>query len=661
MVELNFSSNLKKFLFNLRKKEIISENQFIQALDKLKSPSTAVQNQLIPFLDMFGLQSIDLELQHLDQSIMDIDIEIKEIIKAWETGALSKDETKIVLTKLVSKKTILIQNREKLKLRIQTKVSRLMSLKKTSGFDLERFVSSLLQNADGEKIISLVTDFKDIWTKYTTGAIVEDELKQWPQRLDDVELEILNSLMVPINEENRVIFNLDDIIQPIDRNKDFKSSLLRYKERDSDENQLEVIDSIQTKKISLPWDLVGSVAYDPNKNPIGLFRPPIVVNGTIFLPVVREKPLSLLTLKEKYRDVLKQAELDLTNTTTQKIKTTIANALKVPDELAMQPSFFNQWVSNIDAEAVPTKPHLTKVWFVEMGSIDNLSSEIPTIKKERLKQIRIPAWIPASGGNVSKLIQTGQKIIGMAGSDFGSIAGIMHKTPFGQSLVIERKVPPSYLLDLYLKGLKKQNLAELRFAIAKKLNIGEGEAFDVNNLWHINNQERLLISPHEIAASFFTVLPAVAFTFSEKIRAKIGVYFHSIPESFRYLVGKPLMGTEKEKGVIYGFLVHQGEMQILWSSKNAVDIIKELGRKSSEQYVNRFTGRISLALGITQEECLWPSNLARYFMNFIWMEEKQTLKEALSIVEKRFSLQKVSFSEINEITKDGLKCRENPG
>ncbi|MHA2245360.1 MAG: hypothetical protein ACXADY_10375 [Candidatus Hodarchaeales archaeon] len=664
MVELNFSSNLKKFLFNLRKKDIIDEKHFVHVLDELKSPSKTVQDQIIPLLDMFGLQYIDLELQRLNNPLLEIEAKIKETIQVWETGALSKKETKDVLTELVSQKNRLAHNQEKLQRRIQTKVSRLKILEKTSNFDLGGLISFFLQNEDLKKISSLGVEFSDIWAKYSTGEIKADDLKKGSETIDEVELEILKSLMVPITEDSRIIFDLDDVIQPIDRDKDLSSSLLGYKnqkEEYSDEDRVDLLEVVQEKKVPSPWDLVGSVAYNLGKHPIGLFRPPIIVNGTVFLPIVKEKSLSLSILKEEYSDVLSQADLDLNVTTTQQIRTTIAKGLKVPEELALQPSFFNQWIGKIGVEASTAKPKLNKVMFVEIGSIDNFSSDIPIVKNGELKQIRIPAWIPASGGNVAKLTHIGQRIIGMARSDFGSIVGIMHETPFGQSMVIKRKIPPSYLLDLLLKGLGKQNLAELRFILAKKLNIGEGEAFSADNLWHINNQERFLISPHEIAVSYFAALPAAAFTFSEKIHAKIGVYFHSVPETFRYLIGKPLIGEKAKKQIIYGFSVDQGELYVLWSSKNAIDIIKELGRKSSEQYVNRFQRRISLALGIPHEESLWPSNLSRYFMNFIWMEEKQTLEEALSVIEERFYLKKVSFSEITEITKDGLKCKKNLG
>ena len=89
--------------------------------------------------------------------------------------------------------------------------------------------------------------------------------------------------------------------------------------------------------------------------------------------------------------------------------------------------------------------------------------------------------------------------------------------------------------------------------------------------------------------------------------------------------------------------------------------IKEVGRKSSERYVNRFKRRMSLALGVSFQESLWPSNMARYFLNFIWMTEDQSLMEAISVIENQFSLEKVLFSNILEISEDNLVCKNSLG
>ena len=660
MVELNFSSNLKKFLFTLRKKNVINENRFVQSLDEIKIPSKNVPNQLVPLIDMFGLLYIEREIEDLDQTLFTIETDIKNAIQAWEIGALSKEEAKVLLTELVSKKKESTSKRDKLQSRIQTKISRLDSLKEKFHFDFEEFITFLLQTSETAKISDLTTEFNKIWARYSIGLVTEDKPMQEPPILNDVEVDILKFLMVPIAENDDPVFDLDDVIQPIVV--DSQSSLLRTDDVSETPSDIEHgrPDAVLEQKMSSPWSLVGSMAYDPSKKPIGLFRPPIRVDDSIYLPIVREEPLSLSLLKRSYGDILTQANLDLNVTTTQQIQAEIAQTIGVPEEFALQPSFFNHWITVFGVEVVPAKPRLTKVKFAKLSSIDE-SSGLITLKEEGLKEIRVAAWIPARGERVSDSKHIGQKIIGMAGSNFGKIIGIMDETPFGQSLVIKRKVPPSYLLDLVLEGLGARNLVELRVSIAKKLNIDEGEVFSAENLWNINFQERLLISPHEIICSYFTVLPAAAFTYSDIIRGKIGVYFHSIPETFRYLVGKQVISDQEEKGLIYGFSILHGTLNILWSSKSPVEMIREVGRKTSAQYVSRFQKRVAMALGVPNEESYWPSNLARYFMNFIWLEEEQGLIEAISVIEERFSLQKVLFSDIEDISKDGLKCKKLSG
>jgi hypothetical protein len=654
VVELTSPSNLRQFLIILREKELIDENQYIQTLDGLKGPFKINGNQFTPFLDIYGIKQLDTELQRLNQSMTNIDIKIKEVIHAWETKTLAKNETKKLLTELVAEQNKLIKNQEELQARIHKKILRMKSLEKTFNFDLERYVSTFLKTTAIKEMGLLLNEFKAIWSRYSTGIIPTDELKQRPQ-LDDVELDILRALMVPIPESEKEIFNLDEVIQPIDQDESFEITLLSRAQKE--ESIVEIQDEVlETKEIISPWDLVGLIAYDPSKTPLGLFRPPIVVNELAYLPIVKEKPLTMSIIKREYRDLFNQVGFDLNVTTTQQIRNQIITALKIPEEFALYPSFFNQWVSELGLEVVPAKPQLAKAWFIEPDLVNKDSLELLTVKSEDLKKLSIPAWIPAKGGKTAQQDHIGQRIIGMAGSEFGFIAGIMHETPFGQCVIIERKIPPSYLLDLYLKGLGKKSLAELRLFIAKELDKEEGEAFSAENLWLICNQERLLISPHEITASYFSVLPATAFSFSDKILAKIGVYYHSVPETFRYLVGKALYKTEEETGLIYGFSVHQGELSILWSSENPIDIIKRLGKKTSDQYVNRLQRRISLALDISYEKSIWPSNLARYFMNFIWMEEQLTLQMALTVIKERFSLQEVLFSKITAISKDGLKC-----
>ncbi len=663
LIELTDDPDLKKLLISLRKKGIINESTFIRNLDKMTSSSLAGHFQFVPLVDMIGVIDNDSELLVLENSLKNNKNEMKRVARDWEEENLSRDETKEKLTLLVQQQKHLIHDYESLQSRIMIKISRLRKLKKYSDLSIDDLISFLIHNSDDDQIKDLVNKFSDILIKYTEKRKPGEQDIQRQIELDTVEVDIINSLMTPIIEKAPIVFNLEEVIKPVE-DENFPSLLSESKKKKETSSNIIQPRPKQSYEKKIPpslWNLVGNIAYNSSKNPLGIIRPPIVVDGKIYLPIVWEKSLQISLLKKQYSEIFEQTELNLELNTTQQIKTAIGETLKVPSEMALQPSIFNHWITEIGAKTIPAKPQLKKVKFVDEKAITNPNSDFQIIKDGDLEQIRIPAWIPAPGKGIAQSVQVNQDIQGMAGSNFGALYGIMRNTPFGEIFVIERKIPPSYILDLFLAGLGMQNLAGLRFSIAKTLKIGEGEVFLPENLWNINNHERLLISPHEILSSYFTVLPSDAFLVTNVIQAKIGVYFHSIPETFRYLIGKPLIKNENETGLIYGFSVDKGSFSILWSEKTSVDIIKGIGRKSSAQYVNRFQRRISMALGIPLDESLWPSNLARYFLNFIWIEENQSLKDELEKVEQQFSLKKVLFNDIGEITKDGLKCKTHPG
>ena len=111
MVELSSHSKFQKFLISLRQKDLIDENQYVQTLDGMRS-SLNVENQLTPFLDIFGLKKTDNELERLNQYLTEIDAKIKETIKAWEAKGLSKNESKKILTDLVTEQNRLAKTKK---------------------------------------------------------------------------------------------------------------------------------------------------------------------------------------------------------------------------------------------------------------------------------------------------------------------------------------------------------------------------------------------------------------------------------------------------------------------------------------------------------------------------------------------------------------------
>ncbi|MFW9777950.1 MAG: hypothetical protein ACFFE8_03775 [Candidatus Heimdallarchaeota archaeon] len=658
---------MKNFLFALRNQDLIDENQLLNALNGLKKASQVNAYSPAPLLDMIQLIYIEETLHQVKNALQINEVKTKQAALSWDAGRSTKAEARHVISELVKEREKLEKREEKLHTHIPMLIARLKGLEENNRLNLDTLFPDLPQSDVKESTSRIISKFSKVWEKWADSSRKDEfptpTIPSAP--MEDVERDIISRLISPLGDEQVDTLNLGDLIQPLGQVSDnLSASPVEDISAVNPPNPIEVQMRPISTPDSNPWDVVGKVAIDTTGNPLGVFRPPIIVDDTTFLPIVKEEPISIAILKQRYQKILKQAKLDLKKVTTEQIKTTIAKALGIPRTLALQPSFFNNWLHSIGGYVTPVKPHLNQVNFITIPGVTEHSANGVTIDEGALTQLRVPVWIPAPGNpiitDVGQVMD--QDITGMGGSHFGKISGLMSGTPFGQALLIKRDVPPSFILTLFLEGLGIQNLAALRFHVAKELSIGEGEAFSPASLWTMNTKERLLISPHELAASYFSVLPSAAFNFGDKIHAKVGVYFTSIPETFRYLIGKPFV-TNDQTGVIYGFVVDsiQHQFEIIWTSKSPVEIIKEVGRKSSEQYVNRFKQRISLALGTSYQESLWPSNLARYFLNFIWMEENLSLLDAQRLIETRFSLQRTPFSSVEEITQDGARCKSSLG
>ncbi|MHA1330157.1 MAG: hypothetical protein ACTSR2_03675 [Candidatus Hodarchaeales archaeon] len=648
---------LEDILERLKQTNLISESAYIRSINDLENLSPNPIYPINPILLMFNLIKAFQSYIWMRERVERIENEIKQAVVNWERGKLSKEDTKRILTNLVSQKNRFEKVKGHQLKRVKSLYSTIEDIDGTEYFDLDDYLLFLLDNSEMSAIIDFIVEFKDVWAICRnkireSGAFVKKEIVQ------EVETDILASLTPSLDSYNRVSFDLEEILPSFE---DYQSNeelfnIERGVKEIQDKHSAE--DKKKQGDISDPWDYVGKIAFKEDKHPLALIRPPIVVKGIIYLPLVKEKPIEVSRIKKKYKKQFKQAGLPVEKVTLHEIRKHIAKKLGIPEEMGLQPTWFNKWLSLNSVVSIPEKPVLSKVWFVKFEEIKTQAPQKVVIKEEQLETIRIPAWIPAPGSKIVHKEVIGKEIYGMAGSNFGRIVNLIESCPFGQALLTRREFPPSKILEVFLNGLGKQNISELRFFIAKTLGVGEGEAFTPENMWEINNKERILISPHYLISSYYTVLPAKAFEFNSRVQAKSGVYFHSIPETFRYLFGKEIFLEDNKKiGTIYGFDVSDLGFDILWTKKSAEEIIKEVGRKSSPQYIQRFKHRVSMALGVPSTASLWPSNLARYFLNFIWMEENLSLKDAMHLIEKRFLLQRTSFSDITKLSEAGMVCK----
>ena len=631
----------------LRNDKLIEEKFLLMQLDRMeklaKDQATSPRPPLLAIL------------QTVDQNRLLRELNLK--LEEQENNIESR------ISPLVESKQAYGLQRKMLNSFIKERLNYLTSIIKESGLNSHDFFLSETSGSHFKLEKDIQNDFLEIWMNHQSPTQGDEKLANTLNVSEIIESDILQAFISPVSEQDQVKFHLEDIIKPlpeiISHKPLFHTSKDQQRGLEDTAVRREDTSSPQTRTDERNiWNNVGLVAFNQKEKPIGLVRAPIQVNKVHYLPIVLEEPLSFTQIKSKYLSTLHDLGIDLNTTSTEDIQLNISESLKIPPKYAFQPSFFNEWLSYLSADFIPVKPKISKVWFLKADGSRTFSNKSITFDDSNLEKITLPAWIPAPSPPPPHSASIGDLIKGIAGTHFGKIAGIMNQTPFGHSLIIERSIPPSTLLDLFLQGLGKQNLAELRFYLAKKLQVGEGDVFSPDNLWKISFQERLLRSPHEIAIAYYSIVPSCAFHVSTELKAKIGIYFHSISESLRFLIGKSLYRNNTHFGTVYGFKVKDKQLFVLYSPLSADQLVQQVGRKHSHQHVDRFRKRISLALAVPENESLWPNNLAVYYLNFIFpmREEFNLLPNTMAEIESKFALKDISFSEFDSITEDGLFC-----
>ena len=631
----------------LRKNNLIDENLLIDRLNELESlRSGELKPSLEPFFAIFRIIDQFKVLGRVKNKIIQVESVIEDVISSWEKDELSNDGAREKITKLVSSKQLLSKQQDQLNITIRNDVDRIQTLFDLSGIRTE----DLFVSQDNKKIDDVLSVFKSIWENYQNSEILLTDAKKL-KSLTIIESDILDAFVTPVSEQNQIKFQLGEIIKPLPEI--ITPQTLLHSNRQTEVEQK--TEKSKHDSVDL-WSYVGRIAITQQNKPLGLFRAPIISQNQTYLPIVLEESITFSEIKRKLGSQFQSLNIDTKNITTEDFQKLIANTLQIPPKLAFQPSFINEWLTVSNLKILPFKPTISNVRFLRSDSLPSTAQDSVLINEKNLEKIRLTAWIPAPSLTPSFSLKYGQTVKGMGGTHLGTIDGLMKKTPFGHISLVKREIPPSSVIDQYLQGLGKRNLAELRFYLAKKLEIGEGEVFSADNLWTANFQERLLISPHELAISYYALFPSSALYLKDELKAKIGIYFRSISESLQFLSGKSLYKHDVLFGTIYGFKIIQNQLIVLYSSLSGDQLVQKVGKKHSHHHLERFQKRVALALAVTKEESLMPNNLARYYMNFIWMEEFHSLTEAMATVEDKFGLNQISFAKFNSVTEDGLFC-----
>ncbi|MHA1541841.1 MAG: hypothetical protein ACTSQH_02560 [Candidatus Hodarchaeales archaeon] len=644
---MSLEKDLRNILVKLRKDDLLDENLLINRLNELESlRSINSKSSLEPFFAIVRIVDQNNELEKVKKKTVQLESVIEDVISSWENTELSNDEARKKITHLVSSKQSLSKHQEHLTQTISTSVNRLKTLLDLSGIRSQ----DLFTKQNNKKIDEILSACKFIWDRVQKSDILSTDSKEL-KSLSIIETDILDAFVSPVSEQNQIKFKLGELIKPLPEIISPQTLLQKSHKL----GELPKSEQIIPDQVDL-WSFVGKIAITQQKIPLGLFRAPVSTQNQLYLPIVLEESVTFSDIKKKLGSQFDSFNIDPEDITTEEFQKIIASTLNIPLKLAFQPSIINEWLRVSKQKTAPFKPRIANVQFLKGDKLKSTNEESVSVNENDLEKIRLTAWIPAPSLAPSFTIEQGQTVNGMAGTHFGNVDGLMEKTPFGHVTLIKREIPPSSIIDQFLQGLAKRNLAELRFHLAKKLKIGEGEVFSADNLWTINYQERMLISPHELAISYYALLPSSALFLKDGLKAKIGIYFHSLTESLRFLNGKALYKDNVIFGAIYGFKIVQNQLMVLYSSLSGDELVQKVGRKHSQHNLERFQKRVSLALAVPEKESLMPNNLARYYMNFIWMEEFHSLTDAMTTVEDKFVINQISFAKFNSITEDGLFC-----
>ena len=658
---MDLGKELRAILMKLRENQLINEQSLIDGLNQLETSSNVDDSTIARNLMVMIQISHSHNLLHeLILKGEEVEHKIETFISSWEDKKLSNDEAREKISSLVKTKQSIEGKQESVKKGIDETLTNLRSIFENLGinpttyFDLSR---NQIQTMEEERVL---TTFTKIWRKFLVEGGYETEKTQQRGKMPQFESDILNAFITPISSHNQIKFQLEEIIKPLPEiiSEDTlfeKSKVIKEQEVDTHRREGPIVDRLLMDKPDL-WDYVGNIVFTTSNKPLGLIRAPIQAQQHTFIPIVFEENVLFNEIKHKYLEILEIANVDANKITTEDFRSLIAETLEIPQQFSFQPSFVNEWLNLYSDNIIPLKPRISNIWFLNSKKFSFPQESPIIVNNDDFEKIKLSAWIPAPGLPPPFKLTRGMSISGVGGTHFGKIVGVIEKSPFGHSLLIKREIPPSNLMDHFLEGLERRNLAELRFYLSKKLKIGEGEVFSADSLWKVNFQERLLLSPHELGVAYYSIIPSAAFHEKNGLKAKIGIFFHPISESLLFLKGKSLYKDNNHFGTIYGFKIEEGLLYILFTPLTTDQLVQQIGRKHSEQQVDRFRKRISLALAVSPEESFLPNNLALYYLNFIFpmKEEFNSIKNSMSALESKFALNKLLFSKIKHFDENGM-------
>ncbi|MFX0060658.1 MAG: hypothetical protein ACFFC7_00555 [Candidatus Hermodarchaeota archaeon] len=411
-----------------------------------------------------------------------------------------------------------------------------------------------------------------------------------------------------------------------------------------------------------PWKTVGKILFDNKGKAIGVCGEPISSNEQVYISCYREEDISNSDIDQFSLEAPFLLKIRSTDIEERKVllKSTVADNLGVPVELALFPTFIRELIETKGISSILPKVSLqTFSYKISYFPFDSLQSkdELAYITHAE-PQFNISGFLAPQGeidqaavySLIDRKIQLGSKNL------FGKVHGFVKHPKSGYFVLFVKNHLSNTLIKTFIRYLpvdpttNTKDIWWLRFLISKRLeNVLEADALLPQNLFRFISGEKIPLLPWELELGYYG-LAAFRSILKEpnSLTFKRKAVCHDISDLFPN--NASIEDINGKKARTLGCTVEKNNLFYLVTQKSFSEILAALKRPTTTEYQEEMVSRISKAINCPPELATNPSIIAKYLMYFTGLFDQQSITEAKAWLIKLFSIKKIPVNAVQDIS-----------
>ena len=413
------------------------------------------------------------------------------------------------------------------------------------------------------------------------------------------------------------------------------------------------------------WDIVDKIIADAQKRFIGFTGPPLLHQGSITIPILIENEPSHESLDRVFETMHPGSFESDSEQRKEYLRSEISSFLKIPEYIALLPRYIRNYCAKKNIKC-PLKPEEFKqkikgiISFQkikrENGTIIANENDINLLNTDQRKHLAKMKIVPFPISKIEEKTLTKKPLTSHLQKHLGTIIEILNHPNNGAILVYEAFYPDKKILDQTLKNLKKsikndyeEKLWYLRFSIAKKLNIGEGDALKPEILAKFCLLEQIPLPPHEVISGYlkWVFMGFISETMKDRVILKRNAFQKPIKHAYPVACKKVVDQEENPLGTAIGITIEKnenGEELVLQYST------KTLEETALEEFEEEEKTNILNTLKESTETALCPETIIKYAIEKGIITEKENYNQLLELL----GTKTIPLKKIIKITNDKI-------